>query len=101
MRWMIFAPLAFLSLGAMAPPQAKPQAPDAARKCPAPVVTAAAPRPDKPMVRKLGEEPPAALIATVYSEVDGCPVMLVLDGGQTGTGRGWTPAPEGGLHRAE
>lgn len=97
MRWMIFAPLAFLPLGAMAPPQA----PDAARKCPVPVVTAATPRPDKPMIRKLGKEPPAALIATVHSEVDGCPVMLVLDGGQTGAGRGWTPALEGGLHHAK
>lgn len=101
MRRMFLAPLALMSLGAMAPPQAGPQKPDATRKCPPPVTTTATPRPDRPMVRHLNKEPPAALIATVYSEVDGCPVMLVLDGGRTGVGPGWTPAPESGLHPAE
>lgn len=100
MRRMFLAPLALISLAAMAPPQAAAQ-PDAKRKCPPPITTAAMPKPAKPMVRPLGEEPPAALIATVYSEVNGCPVMLVLDGGPTGFGPGWVSAPESRVHRAE
>lgn len=101
MRSMFLAPLALISLGAMAPPQAAPKKPDATRKCPPPVTTAATPKPGKPMVRHLNKEPPAALIATVYNEVDGCPVMLVLNGGRTGLAPGWVPAPESRVHPAE
>lgn len=90
---MIFVPLALLSLGAIAPPQGAPQAPDATRKCPPPVVTAMAPHPGRPMVRKLNEEPPAALIAAVDVRHDGCPVMLVLAPGESSLAPGWTPAP--------
>lgn len=97
MRMLFLAPLSLLSLGAMAAPGNSPPAAETARQCPPPVATAALPKPDKPGVRKLGEEPPARHIAAVYGERDGCPVMLVLDGPTPG----WTPAPESGLHKAD
>lgn len=105
MRMLIFSPLLLLSLGAMAPPQSAPQRFDSpavsARKCPLPVVIAATPKPDQPAVRKLADEPPAALIAAVDVRHDSCPVMLVLAPGESALGRGWTPAPGGSAHPAE
>lgn len=103
MRILIPSPLALLLLGAMAPPQSFAQRSDppaeSARKCPPPVVTAATPKPGQ--VRKLADEPPAALIAAVDARHDGCPVMLVLAPGESALGRGWTPAPGGSPHPAE
>ncbi|RHW17281.1 hypothetical protein D1610_12140 [Sphingomonas gilva] len=101
MRVLVLAPFALLLLGAMAEPDDTARTSDAARKCPPPVV--AVKKSDKPGsgLRKLNEEPPAMLIAAVHKEVDGCPVMLVLNGGGTGVDRGWTPAPESGIHPAE
>jgi hypothetical protein len=95
------SPFALLALGAMPPPQAVFDPEPSPRECPPPVVTVNKPDAGKPTVRKLGEEPPAMQIAAVHAEVGGCPVMLVVDGGATGVGRGWTPAPETDLHPAE
>lgn len=106
MRIAILSPLALLLLGAMAqqqqpaPQRFDPPA-ESPRKCPPPMVTAATPKPGQPMVRKLADEPPAALIAAVDVRHDGCPVMLVLAPGDTALGRGWTPAPNGSVHPAE
>lgn len=96
MRMLFFVPLSLLSIGAMAAPENVPPTPSAS-KCPAPVTAAAMPKPDKPIVRKLGEEPPAKHIAAVYAEHDGCPMMLVLGGATPG----WTSAPESRLHHAD
>jgi hypothetical protein len=101
MRMLVLAPLALFSVGAAAQPNDTVRTGDAAHKCPPPTVTAAAPKPGKFPLRKLGEEPPAAHIAAVHGVVDGCPVMLVLDEGGTGAGQGWSPVPEGALHPAE
>ena len=69
MRSVILAPLFLLTLGA-APGEADDrQTADPARKCAPPILTAGA-KPGGP-ARKLNEEPPAALIATVAAKVDG------------------------------
>lgn len=101
MRMLVLAPFALLSLGAMAESDDTARTRDATRECPPPVVTAK--KPDTPGrgAHKLNEEPPAMLIAAVHREVDGCPEMLVLNDGGTGVGRGWTPAPESGVHPVE
>lgn len=101
MRMFVLVPFALLSIGAAPQPNDTSRTGDAARQCPPPTITASAPEAGKSPLRKLGEEPPAALIAAVHGVVDGCPVMLVLDDGGTGAGRGWSPAPEGAHHPAE
>lgn len=98
MHMLILAPLLAVSLGAMAPPQAGP-APH--QDCPTPTITAAQPDKGKPLVRKLADEPPAALIATVDARHDGCPVMLVLAPGESALGSGWTPVPGSRLRPVE
>lgn len=94
MRAMIL-PMALLSLGAMPAPN-DPTAPPqpGKRACPQPVTMADSPAAGAPMMRKLGEMPPARHIAAVHTQVYGCPVMLVLDAGQAGGPTGWVPAPE-------
>ena len=94
MHMLLLAPLTLIAVAAPGNTQVTGQV---ARACSAPVTTAAMPEPDKPMLRKLSEEPSARHIAAVHREVDGCPVMLVLDGATPG----WTPAPQDGLHRAD
>lgn len=101
MRMFVLAPFALISAGAMAEPNDTARTSEAARKCPPPTINAAAPKPEKSPLRKLGQEPPAAHIAAVHGVVEGCPVMLVLDDGGTGSGRGWTSAPEVSIHPAE
>lgn len=100
MHPLILSFLSLLIVGAAPADRDAPKVAKPARKCPPPVITAGAPKAGGP-ARKLNQEPPAALIATVAIELDGCPMMLVLDGGESGIMRGWTPAPVSELHRIQ
>ena len=52
-------------------------------KCATPGADKAATRPaSPPRARPLSEMPPARAVLTVYRQVDGCPVLLVKDGGR-------------------
>ncbi len=59
-----------------------PASPPAANRCAAPGADRVTVRPARPTrARPLNEMPPARGMLTVYRRVDGCPVLLVRDGG--------------------
>jgi hypothetical protein len=82
MRLLFLLALALPSASAASPPprqEGRPQAAVAAPDCRSNLRLRTAQRPGKPAkLNRLGDEPPAAVVLTVYREVGGCPEPAVV-----------------------